>query len=146
MKKLIYLSLLFGVLTSNTKTASYSLSIKTNGLENSTGTVIFALYNKEGSIPDQKLKKYYRKENSPIINKKAEVTFNNLPHGLYAVTLIHDENKNKKLDTKFLLPLPKEGVGFSNYEDFGLSNRPSFKKASFNLQKDTIITVQVIYK
>ncbi|TXD49262.1 DUF2141 domain-containing protein [Polaribacter sp. IC073] len=146
MKILLFLSLLFGVFTANTKIDSYSLTIKTNGLENSKGSVIVALYNREGSIPDQKLKKYYRKVNVPIINKKAEAIFNNLPKGLYAVTLIHDENKNEKLDTKFLLPLPKEGIGFSNYEDFGLSNRPSFNKASFNLIKDTIITIQVIYK
>lgn len=45
-----------------------------------------------------------------------------------------------------MLPLPDEGVGFSNYGDFGLSNRPNFKNASFNLTKDTAIVVKVIYK
>jgi len=146
MKYIVYLSVLFSVFLINTKTGSYSLTIKTNGLENSKGSVIFALYNKEGSLPDQKFKEYYKKENVGIINKNAEVTFNNLPPGLYAVTLLHDENKNKKLDRKFLTPLPKEGLGFSNYKDFGLSNRPNFKKARFNLDKDTIITINVIYK
>jgi len=146
MKYIVYLSVLFSVFLINTKTGSYSLTIKTNGLENSKGSVIFALYNKEGSLPDQKFKEYYKKENVGIINKNAEVTFNNLPAGLYAVTLLHDENKNKKLDRKFLMPLPKEGLGFSNYKDFGLSNRPNFKKARFNLDKDTIITINVIYK
>ena len=146
MKYIVYLSVLFSVFLINTETGSYSLTIKTNGLENSKGSVIFALYNKEGSLPDQKFKEYYKKENVGIINKNAEVTFNNLPAGLYAVTLLHDENKNKKLDRKFLMPLPKEGLGFSNYKDFGLSNRPNFKKARFNLDKDTIITINVIYK
>jgi uncharacterized protein (DUF2141 family) len=146
MKYIVYLSVLFSVFLINTKTGSYSLTIKTNGLENSKGSVIFALYNKEGSLPDQKFKEYYKKENVGIINKNAEVTFNNLPAGLYAVTLLHDENKNKKLDRKFLMPLPKEGLGFSNYKDFGLSNRPNFKNARFNLDKDTIITIKVIYK
>jgi len=146
MKHIIYLSVLFNVFLINTKTGSYSLTIKTNGLENSKGSVIFALYNKEGSLPDQKFKKYYKKETVGIINKNAEVTFNNLPPGLYAVTLLHDENKNKKLDRKFLTPLPKEGLGFSNYKDFGLSNRPNFKNARFNLDKDSIITIKVIYK
>jgi uncharacterized protein (DUF2141 family) len=146
MKKLIYLSLLLGIFTANKKMVSYSLTIKTNGLQNAKGNVIVVLYNKEGSIPDQKLKKYYKKENAAIIDKKSAVTFKNLPIGLYAVTLIHDENKNEKLDTKFLLPLPNEGVGFSNYEDFGITNRPNFKNASFNLDKDTVITIKVIYK
>ena len=146
MKNLIYLSVLFNLFIINTKPGSYSLTIKTNGLENSKGSIIVALYNKEGSLPDQKFKKYYKKETVGIINKNAEVTFNNLPQGLYAVTLLHDENKNAKLDRKFMLPLPKEGLGFSNYDDFGISNRPNFKTARFNLDKDTIITIKVIYK
>lgn len=146
MKELLFLSLLLGVFTANTKLDSYSLLVRAEGLENSKGTIIVVLYNKEGSIPDQKLKQYYRKVAAPIIDKKVEVVFNNLPKGLYAVTLIHDENKNEKLDTKFLLPLPKEGVGFSNYQDFGLNNRPNFKNASFNLVKDTIISIKIIYK
>ena len=84
MKHIIYLSVLFNVFLINTKTGSYSLTIKTNGLENSKGSVIFALYNKEGSLPDQKFKKYYKKETVGIINKNAEATFNNLPQDLYA--------------------------------------------------------------
>ena len=147
MGKLVILSLLvFGILINNIKIEPYALTIKTNGLENSKGSVIFALYNKEGSLPDQKFKKYSKKENAGIINENAEVTFNNLPQGVYAVTILHDENNNGEIDTKFMLPLPKEGVGFSNYDDFGLSNRPNFKNASFNLDKDTTITIKVIYK
>lgn len=147
MEKIVLLSLvLFATFIINTKTNSYSLTIKTNELENSKGTVIFALYNKDGSIPDQKFNNYYRKETISIIDKKAEITFNNLPRGRYAVTVLHDENMNDKMDKKFMLPLPDEGVGFSNYEDFGLSNRPNFKNASFNLIKDTAIVVKIIYK
>lgn len=127
-------------------TAKYTLTIKTDGLRNSGGTIICALYNQEGSIPDQKLKKYYKKVHADINLNKSEIIFNDLPQGLYAVTIIHDENNNGKLDTKFLLPLPDEGVGFSNYEDVGVKNRPNFKKASFNLNNDTTIVVKVNYK
>lgn len=147
MEKILILSLLvFSILLINIKSNSYSLTIKTNGLENSEGTMIFALYNYEGSIPDQKFKKYYRKGNANIVNNKSEITFKNLPQGLYAVMILHDENSNGKIDTKFMLPLPDEGVGFSNYDDFGLTNRPNFKKASFNLNKDTTVLVTVKYK
>ncbi|EGV45000.1 DUF2141 domain-containing protein [Bizionia argentinensis JUB59] len=147
MEKTLILSLLvFSTLISNIKTETYSLTIKTNGLENSDGTIVFAIYNKDGSIPDQKFKNYFKKENALIVNNKSEITFNNLPKGLYTVTVLHDENKNGKIDTKFMVPLPDEGVGFSNYDDFGLSNRPNFKKASFNLSKNTTVIVKVIYK
>ncbi len=92
------------------------------------------------------IKKYFRKKHTTIVNKKAENTFNNLPKGIYAVTILHDENNNGKIDTKFMSLLPDECVGFSNYDDFGLSNRPNFKNANFNLDKDTIIEIKVIYK
>jgi len=147
MGKLFILSLLvFSTLISNIKTDSYSLTIKTEGLENSKGSVVFALYDKEGTIPDQKFQKYYRKKSTIIIDEKSEITFNNLPKGLYAVTILHDENNNGKIDTKFMLPLPDEGVGFSNYDDFGLSNRPNFKKASFIVNNDTTVVIKVVYK
>lgn len=52
MEKTVILSLLlFGIIISHFKTDSYSLTIKTNGLENSEGSVVFALYTKDGSIP-----------------------------------------------------------------------------------------------
>jgi uncharacterized protein (DUF2141 family) len=145
-KIIILILLLFGSLITNTKTNSYSLTIKTNGLQNSKGTTVFAIYNKDGSLPDQQLRKYYRKENVEIVDKKSIFIFNNLPQGLYAVTILHDENDNGKIDTKFMLPLPDEGIGFSNYDDFGLSNRPNFKNSCFNLDKDTTIVVKLIYK
>ena len=149
MMKAIIFSFLIGV-TITIKSVKpenlYSLTVTVNNLRNSDGTMIFALYNENGSIPDQKFKKYYRKETVRIVGKKSEITFNNLPQGLYAVTILHDENNNEKIDTKFMLPLPKEGVGFSNYEDFGLSNKPNFSKASFQLIKNTTIAINVIYK
>lgn len=147
MEKALILSLiLFVALITNTETNTHDLTIKVKELNNSDGTVVFTLYNKDGSIPDEKLKNYYKKDIVEIVDKKAKVTFNNLPLGFYAVTVLHDENNNKKIDKKFMLPLPKEGIGFSNYDDFGLNNRPNFKKASFNLIKDTTISVRVIYK
>ncbi|CAA9491565.1 MAG: hypothetical protein AVDCRST_MAG44-234 [uncultured Sphingomonas sp.] len=40
-----------------------------------------------------------------------QLQFANLKPGAYAVTLVHDENANARLDT--LLGVPKEGFGFS---------------------------------
>jgi uncharacterized protein (DUF2141 family) len=40
------------------------------------------------------------------------------------------------------LILPKEGIGFSNYSSIGLTNRPNFKKASFDLFQDKEIKVK----
>jgi len=147
MEKIFILNIVLFVSTlTNISTDTYSLTVKANSLENSEGSVIFALYNKDGSIPDEKFRDYYIKEVVKIESRNAEFTFNNLPVGRYAIAILHDENNNGKLDKKFMFLLPNEGIGFSNYDDFGLTNRPNFKKASFNVNKDTVIAVKIIYK
>lgn len=147
MGKVCFLSLILWFTPMiKTPTNSYSLTIKVNDLKNSNGAVVIALYNKDGSIPDEKFEHFYKKELLYIVENKATFTFDKLPSGFYAITILHDENSNGKIDKKMMLPLPKEGVGFSNYDDFGLNNRPNFKKAGFNLNKNTTITVKVIYK
>jgi len=121
----------------------YSLTVKVEELRNSKGLVQFALYNKEGSIPDEKYKTFYRKMTGEIIKGSSTVTFNNLPEGKYAVNILHDENTNGKIDKGLILP--KEGIGFSNYQSIGLTNRPTFSKASFKLESNLKIRVHVIY-
>lgn len=124
----------------------YSLTVKAEGLRNSNGEAIFALYNKEGSIPDEKYENYYKKGGAQIDKDgTATFTFKNLPEGRYAVNILHDENKNGKIDKKFMLPLPSEGIGFSNYKSIGLSNRPKFSKASFEVKNNITIEINVIY-
>ncbi|SRR5690554_5094531 len=134
---------LFQSSLSESLTETYSLTVKVDQLQNSKGVVQFALYNKDGSIPDEEYKNYYRLEKAKIVNGKSEITFKYLPKGKYAVNILHDENNNGKIDKGLLLP--KEGVGFSNYQSIGLTNRPNFKKASFELIADKTIYVKVIY-
>lgn len=122
---------------------NYQLTVTVNNLRNNTGFLQFALYNKDGSIPDENYTKYYKIQTTEIKNNTATVVFNDLPAATYAVNILHDENKNRKIDKGFVLP--KEGVGFSNYQSIGLTNRPKFSKASFQLTSNKSITVKVIY-
>jgi len=122
---------------------TYSLTVEVKGLRNSEGVVQFALYNKNGSIPDEHFKKYLRLLKTEIKNGSASIIFGNLPAGRYAVNIVHDENRNGKIDKGLLKP--KEGIGFSNYVSIGLGNKPSFEKASFELDADKSIAVKIIY-
>lgn len=122
---------------------TFTLTVEIENLRNSKGEVQFALYNTDGSIPDEHYKNYFKIDKSRIENGKAEIAFSNLPKGIYAVNILHDENKNGKIDKGFILP--KEGIGFSNYSSIGLTNRPNFKKASFELNQNKTIKVKVIY-
>ena len=122
---------------------TYSLTVEVHQSRNSKGVIQFALYNKDGTIPDEKYKNYYKIQTAEIIQGSSSVTFSYLPPGKYAVNILHDEDKNGKIDKGLLLP--KEGIGFSNYKSIGLSNRPKFSKASFELRSDMTIDVKVIY-
>jgi uncharacterized protein (DUF2141 family) len=122
---------------------SFSLTVNVTGLQNSKGIIQYALYDTEGSIPDELYKKTFRIMTGTIINGSSLASFKNLPPGRYAVNILHDENSNGKIDKGLIFP--KEGIGFSNYQSIGLKNRPDFSKASFELKADTSIRVKVIY-
>lgn len=122
---------------------SYALTVEVEHLRSSKGVVQFALYNEEGTIPDEQFKRYYKIGKSEIVDGKSIFTFNDLPEDVYAISIHHDENENGKIDKGLIKP--KEGIGFSNYHSIGLSNRPSFTKASFELDSDKKISIKVVY-
>ena len=122
---------------------TFSLTVDVKNLRNEKGVVQFALYNKDGSIPDEDFENYYKIVKGEIENASSTITFKNIPSGKYAVNILHDENKNGKIDKGFILPI--EGIGFSNFQSIGLTNRPNFSKASFELKENKTIDVTVIY-
>lgn len=128
---------------SNQADKTFSLTIKVEKLRNSEGIVQFALYNKDGSIPDENFKKCYKLLKANIVNSSSTITFQGIPAGKYAVNILHDENNNGIIDKGFILP--KEGIGFSNFQTIGLSNKPSFQRASFDFNSDKIIKVTIVY-
>ena len=125
------------------KGETYSLTIEVKELQNSKGIVQFELYNKEVSIPDEDYKKCYKILKAEIANGSSTITFHDIPKGKYAVNILHDENSNGKIEKGFILPL--EGIGFSNYQSIGLSNRPNFEKASFILNSNKVLMIRMVY-
>lgn len=125
------------------KQETCSLTIDVSELRNSEGTVQFALYNREDTFPDEHYKKYFKKLTGKIVNGASTVTFKNLPEGKYAVSILHDENNDGKIKKGIIFP--KEGIGFSNFQSIGISNRPTFTKASFSMLSDKKIKINIIY-
>lgn len=125
------------------KEEAYSLTAEVKDLHNSKGIVQFALYNKDGTIPDEHYRKCCKILKGKIQNGSSKVTFSNLPVGKYAINILHDEDENGEIKKGFILPI--EGIGFSNFQSIGLTNRPNFTKASFELSSDKKITIKVIY-
>ena len=63
----------------NLNAHTYSLTIKVNNLRNSKGVVQFALYNQDGSIPDEDYENYYKILKEEIVNGSSTITFKNSP-------------------------------------------------------------------
>ena len=140
MKKLFIILSIF-IVTATAQAGT--LTVVAKGLKNSKGVVQFSLYNKDGSIPDKKLNKYYKIQRVEISNKEAVAVFTNLPKGRYAVSVFHDENSNGKIDKGLVMPV--EGIGLSNFKSVNLFNPPNFKKASFLFDSNKKIVIGMIY-
>lgn len=112
-----------------------SIRISVSGLKNKEGQLgILIFTNKEGFPSDWQ--KAYKQILIPVSGDKAEYTFTDLPYGRYAVSVMHDENKNKKLDTNFI-GIPKEGHGVSNNATSSMGP-PKFEDAAFTLDRSII--------
>ncbi len=70
---------------------------------------------------------------------EVKVIFEDLPPGEYAVSVIHDENGNKKLDTK-AMGIPKEGFAFGN-NAMGNFGPPSFDDVKVKVDAETVVMV-----
>lgn len=110
-----------------------NLHIEVDGIRNGKGNVLMSIYNqKEKFMGDPKTKAIYNAVGK-IENGKTTFILKNIPLGQYAISLLHDENKNEKMD-KNLLGIPKEGYGFSNNMTLKFGP-PSFEETKFNFHK-----------
>lgn len=69
--------------------------------------------------------------------------FGQVPAGRYALSLVHDENGNGRLDTG--VGIPREGFGFSRDAPV-MMGPPSFQRAAFDVGgADVRLTVRMRY-
>ena len=119
-----------------------NLKVIVNKMSSDKGQIGFCLFNSSEGFPhpEKAIQCVFVKTN---INS-TEYTFTNIEMGTYAVSVFHDENNNKKLDTNWI-GLPSEGVGVSNNgkDDWG---PPKYKNAKFVFNKpEQTITISLSY-
>lgn len=115
--------------------SGYSLTVQVKDADSNEGKMMIAVYNSESDFLD----KTYMGTQSDIRNNSCVVTFENIPEGIYAVSIFHDENDNDKLDSNFI-GIPKEDYGCSN-DAKGFMGPPKWKDAKFELKSDKTITI-----
>ena len=113
--------------------------VNVNAFENNKGVCIICLYDNE---------KAFAGKGSPvkcatvsISNKSASTSFENVPEGAYAVSVIHDANNNKKFDTNFL-GIPTEGYGASQNK-LPFAAAPKFEANKFAVTENSTITSNI---
>ena len=103
--------------------------MKVLDIKSSTGTVTCALFESPAGFPTEYLSSATNIVVTKVRQANAHCDFEDIPPGTYAIAVIHDENRNGKLDTN-LVGISTEGYGFSN-DVKGLAGAPSFSAASF---------------
>ena len=89
--------------------AQNNINVEMSGFESNKGKASIGLFNEEETF----LREANWKRFSEINNYKATATFTDIPDGIYAVSVYHDENDNEKLDL-IMGMIPKENTGTSN--------------------------------
>ena len=116
------------------------LKVVVTGCENDNGEMKVTVFDSAESFP--KKGKPVRVATAPVRGGQAEVAFADLPFGVYALTVFHDENGNGKLDMNSF-GKPTERYGFSNNAR-ALFAPPSFEKARFAFDKtEMVVTITV---
>ena len=110
--------------------AQGQLKVVIQKLRTSRGVVRVTLFTKEGDY----MKNFSIAKTIPSGDGEISTYFENLAVGEFAITVMHDENNNGKLDSNFF-GIPKEGIGFSNNAaaTFG---PPSWAKAKFKWENN----------
>ena len=121
-----------------------NLKVSIGGINGKKGEIGIALYENKKGYPLH-FQYTYEALWIPLEGGKntIEAAFEALPPGEYAVSVLHDENGNRKMDRNSL-GFPREGVGFSNDQKVVFGS-PSFEKSKFPLSagesKEAAITL-----
>ena len=84
-----------------------TLTVHVSAIRNAEGNLLVTLRRDENTVVERRTVEIDSKTLS------VQVVFSNLPEGTYGVVVVHDENKNGKLDFNEM-GMPVEGYGYSN--------------------------------
>ena len=113
-------------------TASTNLTVHVTGARNAKGKIRVAVFHDGKGFPNdasQAVRTHAADIDPQTLS--AQVAFADLPAGVYAVSVFHDENLNQKLDKNFM-GVPKEGYGASNNPKKKMGP-PNFDETKFQL-------------
>lgn len=137
MKYIFYISLILffcsTAASGQQQMQSGEIIVEINTLKSHTGLARVSLYNSNDGFPI-KSKKAFKTIVINLEKGAAKAIFPDIPYGEYAVAILHDENKNGRMDFSWRM-LPDEGFGASNMMEKQFIP-PAFKDAKFVFQSE----------
>lgn len=117
--------------------AQNTVEVSMLGFENNDGTAMIAIYDSEENF----LEKRYKGQLSPIAANKSVATFTDIPDGVYAISVVHDEDNNGKLNMMMGF-YPAEATGSSNDAParFG---PPKWEDAKFEVKNGQVLKMNI---
>ncbi len=128
MKRMTFL--LLPLLTLGNAPGATTVSVDITGLRNKTGMIHVCMTAKPSAYPKGCDSDPQRRVATIKASDAGSLVINDVAPGRYAIVLLHDENGNKKMDMKFILP--KEGFGFSRDAPLRMGP-PSFNATAFDV-------------
>lgn len=115
-----------------------TIHVIANGLEHTQGQVLVALFATPEGFPSD-TEQAIQRGVAHMDSTTATFTFEPVPQGEYAVSVLHDEDGDGKMKTA-MFGMPAEGWGVSN-DAKGRFGPPKFEDATFAAQQDTVTVV-----
>lgn len=116
-------------------TGTGTIIVTMDGFRNYKGFAVAALFQSPEGYPE-KTEKALMKRRTVIQGKSVTMTFENVPYGQYALSILHDENDSRKLERGWF-GIPKEGYGIKKNTRAHKST-PRFHEQAFMLRDETL--------
>ena len=136
----VFLALILFLAGAFSPVAEEGIKLNVTNLRSDRGFVLVSLFKDGVGYPDD-ANKAFKTAKVSIKDRKATVLFPGLPTGSYAISILHDENNDQKMNKSFL-GLPKEGYGFSN-NAIGAFGPPGLSRANFRHTQNTLTQVTI---
>ncbi|WP_415894845.1 DUF2141 domain-containing protein [Neptuniibacter sp. PT34_22] len=127
------------------KPTGITLTALIKGLRSDKGQIIAQLFDSSDAFNNNRYDQAVRTLVIPAKNFSGELSFNQLPHGEYALVLFHDENSNQQFDQTGTLI---EGYAYSanlSKTVVGKTAAVNFRQAVFRAESDKKMNISLIY-
>lgn len=139
-----FVTLLMAMLLSSVSLANTGdIVVSIKNLRNlNQGELHIALYKKVDRI-EMEFSKALQVKTVAVKAPKETVTFKAMPYGDYAIGVLHDLNKDKKMESNWI-GMPKEDLAVSNNVKGGPMGGPKWKAAKFTLNSEKLVLESIV--